>query len=234
MAKPLILIEGDSWERLPNFGAKALPIVGGSGYDLGRALADLKFEIENLAYWGDTIADIQRAKDYRAGLRGTGAKYLLLGGGGNDLLGNGRLQTFLRLYDPARKPEDYLKPAFYDALDDVMNCYKLILHDIYDRAEFRHVVVIVHGYDYAQPMELGWIGEPMATQGIDRYHPKLQAAIVKIMIDAFNDRLADLPRIWPSVVYVNFRGMVKGRWHDELHPRKEAFVDLAKHLAELI
>ncbi|MEJ1157963.1 hypothetical protein [Prosthecomicrobium sp. N25] len=234
MSKPLIVIEGDSWERLPNFGAKSLPIVGGTGYDLGRGLEDLGYPVENIAYWGDTIAEIWRIKDYRRALRDTGAKHFLLGGGGNDLLGEGRLQTFLRLYEKGRKTEDYFKPGFYKALDDVMDTYKLILHDVYDRPEFRDVTVIVHGYDYAKPMKLGWIGEPMAMQGIDEYHPKLQDALVKYMIDHFNERLADLRRYWPKLVHVDFRGMVKGRWHDELHPRKEAFVDLALHLSQSI
>ena len=36
MAK--IVVEGDSWERLPDWGMKSLPVVGGTNFDLSRAL----------------------------------------------------------------------------------------------------------------------------------------------------------------------------------------------------
>lgn len=232
MAKPLIIIEGDSWERLPNFGAKGLPTVGGTSYDLSRALADLGYPIENLAYWGDTLAAISVAKDYLRALTDTKAKYLLLGGGGNDLLGGGRLQSYLRVYQDGLAAADYLKPNFELDFADVIARYRLILNEIYEKPHLSDVTVIVHGYDYARPMKLCWIGGPMEQQGINDDHPDLQIAIVKVIIDRFNAELKALKKTWKKVVYVDFRGKVGDRWHDELHPEKEAFADLAKMLVK--
>lgn len=230
--KSLIVIEGDSWERLPNFGSKPLPIVGGPGYDLGRALVDLKYPTENVAYWGDTIAEIARLREYYKALKGLKAEVLLLGGGGNDLLADGRLQTYLKLYDKDRPADQYLKSNFQFDLDAVMSAYEMILRDIYGDPDLTKVQVIVHGYDYARPMRLGWLGNPMAAMGITEFEGDLQKAIVKQMIDAFNDRLRALATRWKGVTYVDFRGMVGDRWHDELHPKKDAFADLAAHLVK--
>lgn len=234
MADIEIIMEGDSWERLPDFGPKALPIVGGSSWDLARGLGDFGFRVHNLAYWGDRIADIVSCKDYVAGLRQTGARALVLGGGGNDLLADGRLATYLRLYDRDLAVEDYLKPQFKIDLDKVMLDYEIALYDIAGDPDIAGTPVFVHGYDYARPMELGWLGKPMTLMGIDPLKDTLRAGIVKVMIDRFNNRLKRLEAQWDNLHYVDFRSMVGDRWHDELHPEKAAFEDLAGYMAKKI
>jgi hypothetical protein len=229
-----IVVEGDSWERLPNFGPKSLPIVGGTGYDLSRALTDLGFAVENLAYWGDELADIVRIKDYMAALRQTKAKAFLLGGGGNDLLSGGRMANWVHLYTPGLSAAEHVKLDFHDALSRVMANYWIAMNDVVDAPELKDVHVFVHGYDYARPMKLGWIGEPLARMGIDEFHEDLQTGIVKVMIDEFNRRLEKLASHYDRVHYVDFRNRVGDRWHDELHPRKEAFADLGADLAAAI
>lgn len=232
--KPAIVMEGDSWERLPNFGAKALPIVGGVGFDLERALTAEGIVVENLAYWGDHIAEIVTKKDYLAALLGTGYKHLLLGGGGNDLLSEGRLARYIRLYTPGMAASDYLKPLFWSDLARILSDYDIAVNDVLKTPGLGHVHIYVHGYDYARPMKLGWLGQPFELMGIDDFHAALQTAIVKLMIDAFNDGLKALDKKYAQVHWVDFRGMVGDRWHDELHPRKEAFVDLAAKMAAAI
>jgi hypothetical protein len=227
-AAPLVMvIEGDSWEHLPDFGLKALPIVGGANYDLSRALMGRGHTIYNLAYWGDTIADIAAAGDYLKTLRHTRAPLLLLGGGGNDLLGGGALKRHLRLFAPERTPKDYILDTFYGELRQVILHYEAILGRIAEDALISGTRVIVHGYDYARPMRLGWLGDPMEFVGIGWDRPDLQDGIVKIMIDALNDELKALAGRRNTVVYVDFRGTVGRRWHDELHPTRAAFEELA-------
>ena len=223
MADIEIIMEGDSWERLPDFGPKALPIVAGSSRDPARGLADFGFRVHNLAYWGDTIADIVSCKDYVAGLRQTGARALVLGGGGNDLLGGGRLATYLRLYDRDLAVEDDLKPQFEIDLDKVM------LDD-----EIAGTPVFVHGYDHARPMELGRLGEPMTPMGIDPPKDALRAGIVEVTIDRFDNRPKRLEAQWDDLHDVDFRSMVGDRRHDELHPEKAACEDLAGDMAKKI
>lgn len=227
-AKPVVMvIEGDSWERLPDWGPKRLPIVGGTNYDLSRALQARGHTIHNLAYWGDTIADIARARDYLTALRNTKAPFLLLGGGGNDLLGDGRLKTYLRLFAPERRPADYILDVFYHDLRRVILHYEDILDRIAADPPIKRTKVVVHGYDYARPMRLGWIGDPMEFVGVGWDRPELQNGIIKVMIDAVNAELAALAGRRDNVIYVDFRNKVGDRWHDELHPRREAFEELA-------
>ncbi len=229
-----IVMEGDSWERLPNFGAKALPIVGGTGSDLERALTAQGFEVENLAYWGDRLAEIVSKKDYLTALVDTGRKHFLLGGGGNDLLSEGRLAKYIRLYTPGMAAADYLKPLFWSDLARVLSDYDIAINDVAKTPGLDDVHIYVHGYDYARPMKLGWLGQPFEQMGIDDFHSDLQNAIVKIMIDAFNDGLQALDAKYARVHWVDFRNMVGNRWHDELHPRREAFTDLAAKMAATI
>jgi hypothetical protein len=221
-----IVAEGDSWERLPDWGPKGLPIVGGSNSDLCRALTDRGHTVHNLAYWGDTIAAIAEVGEFIPALRSTRARYLLLGGGGNDLLGEGKLKTYLRLFDIDRtRPEDYILDVFYRDLRQVILHYESILSRIAADSKISSTKVIVHGYDYAQPMRLGWLGEPFEFVGLDGF-PKLENGIVKILIDSFNRELEGLATRHPNVIRVDFRGKVGNRWHDELHPSREAFAQL--------
>lgn len=228
------VVEGDSWEHLPDFGLKALPIVGGPNYDLSRALAARGHTIHNIAYWGDTIAAIAGARDYLNALKHTKAKLLLLGGGGNDLLGGSKLKTYLRLYSPERQPKDYLLDSFYQELRNVILHYEAILESIAADSALKNVKIVVHGYDYARPMKLGWLGEPMAFVGIDEYKAELQIDIVKVLMDAFNEELKAFARRHKAVTYIDFRGVVGDRWHDELHPSKAAFAELAAILEQKV
>lgn len=219
-----MVIEGDSWERLPDWGPKRLPIVGGSNYDLARALAKPGRTLENLAYWGDTIEEIAQRLDFIQALGDTRAPYFLLGGGGNDLLQDGSLRKYLVVTNRDNlKPADYLKPEFEVALRRVMKNYEICL-DALDIHGLKPKVIL-HGYDYAQPMELGWIGEPMRFMGIDDL--ALQQAIVNVMMDRFNVALKKVAKDRKRVKYVDLRGTVGNDWHDELHPSRAGFERVA-------
>lgn len=226
-----IVAEGDSWEKLPNWGAKGLPIVGGTNYDLCRALEDRGHSVKNLAYWGDTIEEIDAVGEYIQALRFTNAPILLLGGGGNDLLSGGKLKEFLRQYvpDSGFTAKDYILPSLRGAVRKIIGHYDNILNRVAADPQLANTRVVVHGYDYARPMSLGWLGEPLDFRGFDYWKADLRTGIIKILIDNFNSELAAFARSHPNVIYVDFRNRVGDRWHDELHPRKEAFIDLARY-----
>ena len=164
-------------------------------------------------------------------LKSTKAKLFLLGGGGNDLLQNGNLSKLLELYDQDRPVKKYLKPEFKIALGRVISHYELCMSALKIHRLSR-VLVIVHGYDYAQPMDLGWLGEPFHHMGIDEL--PLQSAIVKVLIDAFNTELRKFAKRHNNVIYVNLRNTVGDRWHDELHPSTEAFTEIAAKIEKAI
>lgn len=227
----IVVMEGDSWECLPNFGVKSLPIVGGGNCDMERALTDIGHEVKNLAYWGDTIREIADRLEFIPVLKATKAKHFLLGGGGNDLLQNGNLQKLLELYEPGKPATKYLKPEFKVELARVISNYEMCLSALKVH-NLSKTKVIVHGYDYAEPGELQWLGEPFAYMGID--DDALRRAIVKKLIDSFNTELRRFAKRYPNVTYVNLRNTVKDRWHDELHPTAEAFADIAKKIDRAI
>lgn len=232
MAKTFNLVaEGDSWFKLPDFPVK-LPIVGGPDHDLIRALSARGHKIDNLAYWGDTIAEIARRAEFMTTIRGrlrAGHKVdgLLLSGGGNDLLGNGRLAGFLKVPSVAgTSVDDYVAwPAFSGALGAVVKAYKSVLRTLASDPDTAGLKVIGHGYDYASPMKLIWLEQPMDHVGVPT--PELKRAIVVALINRVNAALRRIAKSDGRFVLVDLRDTVKGRWHDELHPTKAGFKDCA-------
>jgi hypothetical protein len=80
-----------------------------------------------------------------------------------------------------------------------------------------------HGYDYVIPRVAGpWIGNGMMFVGLDpTFHAGLCQAIIRIMIDAFNNALAGFAATYSNYRYVDLRGAIgKTEWRDELHPVK--------------
>jgi hypothetical protein len=193
-----------------------------------RGLQKLGYKIDNLAYWGDTLAEIVDRKDYIKVLKGGAAEAMILSGGGNDLLAGGRLREFLKLFDVNRPANDYLKNAFDGELKRIVGRYERILADVADlSAELgREFLVFGHGYDDPIPAKLIWLGEPMEFQGI--VDPKLQRAIMKDVMGRVRVALKALAKEHDNFVFVDVRGVVGAkRWADELHPTKAAFDDIA-------
>ncbi|MFZ1814442.1 MAG: hypothetical protein WBO55_19690 [Rhizobiaceae bacterium] len=222
MAKKLVVVcEGDSWHRLPDFPFKYVG-VGGSDFDIERGLKARGHSVHPLAYWGDTIQEIADRKDYLLALTAPAANLFLVDGGGNDLLKRGRLARHIKLYRKDRPIADYPKASFHQLLDKVMDAYKVIFDDV--RKHFPNMPTVCHGYDRPEPRANGeWLSNPMVHMGIvDR---DLQKQIAGHLIDLLNERLSRLASKYSKVAHVDLRGVVNGRWHDELHPRKAGFED---------
>ncbi len=96
--------------------------------------------------------------------------------------------------------------------------------------------LLVHGYAYAIPQRDGpWLGKGMEFRGLHpAYRPDLCRAIIAVMIDAFNARLALFAQQSNGdVIHVALREFAsKGEWFDELHAREiatERFADAFDH-----
>lgn len=167
-----ILVEGDSWCRLPKIGI-TLPTVGSSDSDIGRSLKELGHTVANLAYWGDTMAGIVRDRQYADALEAPDRPEFdafILGGAGNDLLGNGRLYKHLRLFSPGRKPVEYLRPSFTALLATIEDHYEHVIEDvneIEEKAGMPSLPILTYCYDYAVAQPKGyWIGNSFDRQGL--------------------------------------------------------------------
>ena len=232
--KLTIVVEGDSWCRLPDFPFM-LPagFLGGADFDLGRGLEAHGHKVYNLAVWKDTMREIHRKKEYRHALASTKVHALVLAAGGNDLLGNKALSRHLRLYDKDRSVNAYLKPSWFALLNRILADYESIIEDVASLPRNKKVPIFCHGYDYIRAGRNDiWIDQPMSFQGIKR--TKLQQAIVKRMIDLLNNGLRDLAREHPNFHYVNFRNVVKANWQDVLHPTKKGYQSCAAKLNRAI
>lgn len=226
-----IVAEGDSWFRLPPFiyPKTCIDFLEATGYP-----------ITNLAHWGDTLEEMLVIGEFWSPID-NGADLLLFSAGGNDILGNGGLASFLNLFDVGHtKPSDapyYVKQAFYDNLDIVVsNIETGLIKPMAGRRGGKKI--IMHGYDYVIPRPHGpWLGSAMEFNGLDpTFNAALCQAIVRTMINAFNSRLKALASKYGNVfIYLDLRGTVgKNEWFDELHPKEVAAKKIATKFAKAI
>lgn len=211
---PLIAAEGDSWFQYPI---------------LLKDVIDCVFEhyaVFCRSEAGDTLDNMVKEKEYLDALERTGGRLLLLSGGGNDLVAGGELARHLRDFDPSLTPSQYLLPSFNGVLDAAIANIELIVRDV-GRA-FSGAAVICHGYDYVIPANGKWLGKPMKSRSIT--DKKLQKDIADIMVDQLNIRLHTLANQSPRLCYVDCRGVVGDRWHDELHPTNAGYADVATRI----
>jgi hypothetical protein len=107
--KTPVVAEGDSWFRLPNV------IMPPTLVDVLQQTDG--YPIDNMAHWGDTLAEMILAGQFWPPLVSGQADTFMFSAGGNDLLGgDGGVAQFLNLFDVGHaKPSDapyYIKPEF--------------------------------------------------------------------------------------------------------------------------
>jgi len=211
---PLIAAEGDSWFQYPILLNDVIDCIFEHYAVFCRSEA------------GDTLDNMVREQEYLDALERTGGRLLLLSGGGNDLVAGGELARHLRAFDPTLTAAQYLLPSFNSVLDAAVANIERIVRDV-GRA-FNDAAVICHGYDYVIPANGKWLGKPMKSCGIK--DAALQKAIADIMVDRLNTRLYTLAEQSPRLSFVDCRGVVAGRWHDELHPTNAGYADVAARI----
>jgi hypothetical protein len=225
-----ILAEGDSWFDLPLIYPRTMVDFLGE-----------KHKIVTLAQWGDTLENMVSSPQFIAPLKTKAFKHFLFSAGGNDIVGGGRIDRFVRMFDVGHQdPKDaawYVKDAFVAALDHVMALYREILAIV--KKTSPDTKLVLHGYSYVLPQKNGaWLGNTMENMlGLDPVHrPDLCRAIVRVLLDAFNMRLKQFAGSSNgAVIYVDLRKAAKANeWFDELHPREVATKRFAQILeAEL-
>ena len=153
----------------------------------------------------------------------------LLSGGGNDLLDGGRLKLMLRAYrsDPAGGPlyktaHDYIIMHRLDEyLEEVIGDYR----DFFDvlTTQLPDLKIFCHGYDW---MLLRFDGIYLwPTMQEREIKEPLRSAIIKVMVDLFNERLEQVAgdaKYLGNVIHVDCRNTVgnKAKWFDEIPPSR--------------
>jgi lysophospholipase L1-like esterase len=156
---------------------------------------------------------------------------ILLSGGGNDLLGDGRLAGAINAFSAGEPADWYLGDGFARTLDDVIDAWAEQLRRV--RAVAPDTPILAHSYGHAIPAAGRWLGGPLARRGI--VDPALQRAIVAAMIDAFHERLGALFASVGNAVVADCRAVVADPlWQDELHPNSDGFACVASVMASHI
>ncbi|HVI79825.1 MAG TPA: hypothetical protein VM715_16990 [Candidatus Acidoferrum sp.] len=223
-----IIAEGDSWFHLPSWYQKTMI----------TWLQDI-YPITDIAHQGDTLEDIMIKGEYQQYLATGKVRILLFSAGGNDFLGS-ELASCLNQFDVDHtKPSDaayYITPAFDQILSHCDGYYRLLSSQVQSSKSSR-ARIVVHGYDHVSPACHGiFIGDKMSTLGLnpcDKKYAPLCNAIIHLMIDRFNNMLANLARFLPNFTYCNLRGTLSaGDFFDELHPKSANARLLANKMAK--
>lgn len=219
-----IVSEGDSWFQYPI---------------LLDDVVDQLFDDRNLAIWslgaaGDTLAEMVQTDEISAAIRDERPSVFMISGGGNDMVGGGRIATMLHPYDPDLAPEAYLNDAFALFETELADLYRTLFSRL--GSAFPALKILCHGYDYVIPGKGGdWLAKPMRSLGIEQ--PALQREIVRVMIDRLAGVLEGVQaRFVGRVVFCDCRGAVTSDdlWDDELHPKDQGFAAVAQRFRSKI
>jgi len=173
--------------------------------------------------------------EFMKAIRDEHPRIFLMSGGGNDILGsqfNGFLQDTFEDAPAGENPGRFLKHNFSRELESLGNLYDRVFYKL----KGQPIDVIVHGYDYVIPWDKpnkGWLGRYMIEKGISSQEDRI--AIIRYMIDHFNEQLSKTASRFDNVHYIDLRNTVRDdQWYDEIHPTSEGFQDIAVKFHKLI
>ena len=156
-------------------------------------------------------------------------QFLLLSGGGNDIIGEEVKELLLDKISlkgirEGEKPERFLNAEFKVKINRLGDIYRRV----FERVQIEHpdVHIICHGYDYILPnQDEGWFGVHVKNKIKRRGDQK---ALADYLIDAFNKKMKAVAKPFPNVHFLDNRKTVrKHLWYDEIHPNSTGFFDVA-------
>lgn len=233
-----IVAEGDSWFNY--FPA----------YDIlaclrGRTWNKWEYVIEDRAKAGASLNDMVYGRDmidtYQL-LESHRPDVFLFSGGGNDIAGQ---ELFVMLYH-------HKAVRLHSGLPEInKNILKGLVAEVFSQAyadligllRFKmaeigkpNMPIVFHGYGYAIPDGRGWGGgwgpfpgpwlDPsLSRKGYDRKKDEvLRRAIIRELIDAFNEMLDGIAKTHANTHVVNLRPILTDSlWGNELHPTEKGF-----------
>lgn len=217
---PVAVSEGDSWFQFP--------------FLLDDVIDQLNkdYAIFSLGAAGDLLADIVVQDELVGAIQSEQPDVVFLSGGGNDLLGGGRLATVLAPFKEGRPADEYPTEAFDAVLRQALDQYANVLEAALVAGA---PAIVCHSYDYAIPDGGRWLGRPLAS--LDILDAGLQREIIKVLMDRFFDGMSQLVaqrEFRGRVVLADCRGKVgeKSAWWDELHPKDQGFLRVARTIRQ--
>lgn len=216
-----IVAEGDSWFQYP---IKLLDIID----QLYK-----RYAVKSFAEAGDTLKNYLDKKEYLDAIREENAKFFIVSGGGNDMVGD-EFQFFLKnVPDPEdTSPKRYLNQKFYAELDKLEALYTEMFDELL--AKYPSLQILVHCYDYVIPVDTtspgnenktSWSGKYMLEKGIIPQSEREN--LIRFILDSFAAKLTQLvakPKFKNNITFIDTRGIVdRHSWFDEIHPTNEGY-----------
>ncbi|MBG6211052.1 hypothetical protein IWQ49_005735 [Labrenzia sp. EL_126] len=196
------------------------------------------YNSSSTAWPGDTFEKILYEKSFKVHIDSGVNDFFIFSGGGNDVLGGGALKELLKPKNEgggSSDPSRYLQLAKVQATLNKLKTGYLEIAE-YVRIKSPRTVMLIHGYDYPDAQEGGqWLGKPFEQhQFVFSTDKPLIDSILVNLVDRFYSMLGELERETSNVTLMNLRNVVRGRWSDELHPKREASEDIANVYRALI
>lgn len=215
--KPIILMDGDSWYKMPFTGFL-------TPKEIGDWIKDSKlFQLyRDASKYGATIADVYREKEYLKYLPELEPHVFLISGGGNDLKNN--IPDIIHDYDPALTPDQYLTQTGEHFFSEIKSIYEGIIAE----ANAAYLTnIIIFGYDYPRPDNRGkYIGKKLEKKNIPE---PLMIPVTNAILDLHNNNLISVASQYENVTYLSCLGETTNfTWDDDLHPSSEGFEHLSK------
>ena len=215
---PVVVSEGDSWFQHPHPRIKEI---------IDHLMKD--YAIMSLGAGGDTLENYFKDGEVFKALDNEKPQFLLLSGGGNDIIGEEVKELLAENisendFPEGEQPERFLNAAFPKKINRLAEIYTMI----FERVKKSHpqVQVICHGYDYILPNpNSGWFGPHVKNKIKKRGNQK---ALADFLIDTFNNKMIETVKPYPNVHFLDNRSTVEDfLWHDEIHPNSRGFFDVA-------
>lgn len=230
---PRIVSEGDSWFQHPLVE------------DIIDHLLSY-YPIFSLGAGGDTLRNMHRKAEIERAIKAIQPDFLLLSGGGNDILGEQfyyYLNDYSAGFPPGQNPGRFLNERFATELENLSKIYLDICSSL--TALFPNLKIITHGYDNIIPnnpnvpkkwylsTDKSWLGDPMEKRGITNQEDK--EAIIRYILTIFNRNLMSAEKKLKNVFHLDLRDTVQAhQWEDEIHPNKDGFQNIALIFKEKI
>ncbi|MDX1477932.1 MAG: caspase family protein [Saprospiraceae bacterium] len=219
---PVAIAEGDSWFLFPKPGVR----------DTLDYLMDV-YHLLSLAAAGDEVINYIEQGDLLREVRTHRPDYVLISGGGNDILGAGVAKFLNKDVTAGTVAEDFVNEVeFNKQMDALVEAYRMFFREI--KALQSDIVIFIHGYDYIRsdpPEDVirnGWVAKHMIAAGIT--DPAHRGLIITYIVDAFNTLMESLAGEHDHVRYVDHRGTVENyEWMDEIHPNNVGYRKVANN-----
>lgn len=237
----IIVAEGDSWFDYP------------LKKDIIDYLRQKGYAIQNFAKAGDTLDNMVYGSDYKKkgdivthlgplslqktlnAVKKLKPRFVLFSAGGNDIVGS-EIKGYLNHRNS--KPAELInKPIFKAKLERMSIAISFFLEAVHKKN--KNADILMDGYDYAKVNGKGytfifknllgpWILPSMGAKGITAN--KDQKAILKYLVDEFNEMLAKLDKKYDFFHHIDLRNKFPkdSQWDNEIHLKNSGYKTISE------